>query len=158
MARKRNQHLTWSQWRYLGTRGLYADDKAYVEAAGLGHDTIRKWKTQDIFQAAMAKQWEPDLEKSRVALSRLRNKAISALNDLLDSKDARSKLRAASEVLDRVGPMRGEVVDVALAPELAALLAEADAATKKPAAEAAAGSGDTTTTSSPGGMRRRGAD
>lgn len=123
---KRGKRINWEQYRYIAERPFHSSDAAAAKAVGVADSTVSNWNADPEFQAKVQAFVDGQLVESQQQLSTLRDKAIVALAALLDTRDVRTRLRAVSETLDRVGMARGESITVDVGPALAALLAEAE--------------------------------
>ncbi len=121
----RRAKINWLQYRYIAERPFHTSDAAAARVVEVSDSTISNWNADPEFRAQVQAFLDGQLMESRAQLAKLRDKAIVRLNVLLDARDVRTRLRAVVEVLDRVGLMRGESLEVGVSPALAALLADA---------------------------------
>ena len=80
-----------------------ATDIEAAEKAGVSRQTIWEWKRNPLFIATLNQRrqeiWEPQIERLRGLVS----KAITVLEQTLESDDERLRLQAATQILKAVG-------------------------------------------------------
>jgi len=118
--------LTINQLRWLANRAWYETDVDCLKALGFGASTVTRWRQQPHFTESEKSVFVGDIKRSQEIMARLRDKATLTLGGLLDSRDPRTRRASATDVLDRSGMARGEVVTVQISGALAGLLAEAE--------------------------------
>ena len=121
----RRAKINWLQYRYIAERPFHTSDAAAARAVGVSDSCVSNWNADPEFRARADTFLGDQLAESRAQLAKLRDKAIVRLDVLLDARDVRTRLRAVVEVLDRVGLMRGESIEVGVSSALAELLSKA---------------------------------
>lgn len=103
-------------YRMLAEGGTLTDIAAEL---GVERHAVRKWRDsvegQEYLRKLRAereKQYEKIAEDARRGLRELALRAVSVLQDRMESEVPFEAVTAAKEVLDRVGVMRGEVLHI----------------------------------------------
>ena len=118
--------LSINQLRWLSRRAWYETDQECLKACGLGASTVSRWRhDQPHFVEAEKSIWRGDIVRTQEIMARLRDRAVLVLEGLLASRDVRTRRAAATDILDRAGMARGDVVTVQVSGALKSLLKEA---------------------------------
>ena len=121
----KGRHLTVSQLKYLAARPWTETDAAAAERAGVVPQTVCEWKKDPYFVEQLESIWRGDIVRTQEIMARLRDRAVLVLEGLLASRDVRTRRAAATDILDRAGMARGDVVTVQVSGALKSLLKEA---------------------------------
>ena len=78
-------------------------DAEVAEAVGVARETVNRWRNHDFdFQRELRESRKAHLDSHMMALTRVNKKAVDVLENLLDSDDEQTRLRAAMHLLKTV--------------------------------------------------------
>lgn len=114
--------LTGQQLRFLAERPLCKTDCEAAKRVGVRPPRVSEWKRNPEFRAAYERALQEPVEMARKILEAHLMRAAQVFVEGLDLRHYPWRLKAAVEIADRAGLVKGQAVAMEVSPELAELL------------------------------------